>query len=300
MAKKRTNEAITPSHKKAKNSDWIDWRNCQAKKRLLEDLKAGRLPLENDKLSVEDAWLRYKKEEGFESVVFSQFKARLKDHRSQVKNKQDGVQKPKDPAKKDWIDWRSKDAAAPKATIIEDLVQGILPLEDSEMSAEEAWTHYENAEGFEDVVFSQFKDRLKAHWKQVKTTLARSRYEEECLEHDRKLFPRKEVDENGIPIFDLHPAKELLAEDVSNNKHEGITPDELRLTRVEYKKFPEKIFRPRVYQAIRKKRFINYLNYAREVKNKLLRCEPRIEDKEKIEEIRKELFVLRRKKQKLA
>ena len=299
MTNKRPSDAITPAvTTKKKNSDWIDWRNCNAKKRLLEDLNAGKLPLENSELTVEDAWDMYKKEEGFEKVVFSQFKARLTDHRKQVKNKK-ATEKPKDPKKKDWIDWRSKEAAKPKAVIIEDLVQGIVPVEDSEMTAEEAWTHYQNEEGFENIVFSQFKECLAAHRKQVKATIARSRYEEECLRHDRKLFPRKDKNEDGIPFFDLHPAKKLLEEDIRNNKHKTMQPEELRQTRDEYKVFPKNKFRPRVYQAIRKKRFINYLNYACEVKNKLLRCKPRIGDKEKIESIRKELFVLRRKKQRL-
>ena len=256
------------------------------------------MPLENSELTVEDAWVRYEKEEGFENVVFSQFKERLKDHRKQMKD-QKGGKKPKDPKTKDWIDWRSKEAATAKNAIIEDLVQGIVPLENSEMSAEEAWTHYQNEEGFENIVFSQFKVRLAAHRKQVKATLLRSRYEEECLRHDRKLFPRKEVDDDGVPFFDLHPGKELLAEDVANDKHKKMTPEELRQTRDEYKVFPNSYFRPRVYQAVRKKRFINYLKYVREVQNRLLRCKPRIDDKEKIDNIRKELFVLKRKKQKV-
>jgi len=79
------------------------------------------LPLENSELTVEDAWVRYEKEEGFENVVFSQFKERLKDHRKQVKD-QKGGKKPKDPKTKDWIDWRSKEAATAKNAIIEDLV----------------------------------------------------------------------------------------------------------------------------------------------------------------------------------
>jgi len=78
-----------------------------------------------------------------------------------------------------------------------------------------------------------------------------------------------------------------------------MTPEELRQTRDEYKVFPNSYFRPRVYQAVRKKRFINYLKYVREVQKRLLRCKPRIDDKEKIDNIRKELFVLKRKKQKV-
>lgn len=165
------------SDRKKKNPDFIEWRGSAAKERLLKDLKDGQLPLENTELSVEDAWVHYEKEAGFENVVFKQFKQRLADHRKQVKKmKEEGkLEKEKDPKKKGWIDWRSKEADKPKAAIIEDLVQGILALDDSEMTAEEAWTHYKDEEGFENVVFSQFKERLAAHRKQVKKTIARSR-----------------------------------------------------------------------------------------------------------------------------
>ena len=51
----------------------------------------------------------------------------------------------------------TKDAAKAKNRIIEDLVQGIIPINESEMTAEDAWVHYANEEGFEKIVFSQFK-----------------------------------------------------------------------------------------------------------------------------------------------
>lgn len=217
------------------------------------------MPIDKAELSPEDAWAIYQKEEGFESDVYSQFKLRLKDHRNQAKN-QKLDEKPKDPKKEGWINWKSKEVAKARAAIIEDLVQGILPVKESKMSAEEAWTHYASEEGFENIVFSQFENRLKAHRKQVKATIAKSRYEEECLRHDRNLFPRKEVDDDGDPFFDLHPAKQLLEEDIiTNNKHKKMKPEELRQSRDEYKVFPKEKFRPRVYQAIRRQRFLNYL-----------------------------------------
>lgn len=293
---KRPSESITPTHDKSKNECWIDWRKSAARARILKDLQEGKLTLEASELTPEQAWAHYSNEDGFQNVVFSQFKARLEGHRGQVKKKK--MEKPKDPRKKGYIDWRSAEAAKAKNTIIEDLVQGILPMGDSEVPDEDVWTHYKNEEGFENIVFRQFKERLAAHRKQVQATLGRSLEEEEWLNHDRMIFPREEVNDDNIPYFDLHPAKELLKEDVERALHEKMTPEELRNSRDEYKVFPNSYFRPRIYQAVRKARFINYLVYAREVKNKLLRCKPRIDDKEKIESIRKELFAVRRKKQK--
>ncbi|CAJ1945443.1 unnamed protein product [Cylindrotheca closterium] len=281
---------------KSKQEGWIDWRTSSARAKLLEDLHNGTLPLEATELTAKNAWVFYQNKEGFENVVFAQFKARLADHRKQVKDKKAGVTGNK---KKGWIDWRSNAALKAKNTITEDLVQGILPLEENVIPVEDLWTHYENEAGFEKVCFDQFKERLEAHREQVKTTLARSRYEEECLRHDRILFPREEVDDNGIPFFDLHPAKKLLEDDVAANKHASMKPEQLRQTREEYKVFPNSYFRPRIYQAVRKLKFINYLNYAREVKDKMLRSKQKINNEEEIDDIRKELFAVRRKKQKV-
>lgn len=65
--------------------DWIDWRKSDARQVLLDDLASGRLPLDNDVVTAEEAWEEmYFPLPEFSDVVFSQFKARLKDHRKQV------------------------------------------------------------------------------------------------------------------------------------------------------------------------------------------------------------------------
>jgi hypothetical protein len=38
---------------------WIDWVNCPAKHMLLNDLKRGRLPRDEHKMSTEKAWSFY-------------------------------------------------------------------------------------------------------------------------------------------------------------------------------------------------------------------------------------------------
>ena len=68
-----------------KNPDWIDWRKSEARNIVLDDLRSGRLPLEESELTADEAWdLQYVHMPEFVTVVFSQFKARLKDHRKQV------------------------------------------------------------------------------------------------------------------------------------------------------------------------------------------------------------------------
>lgn len=65
--------------------DWIDWRKSAARQVILDDLADGRLPIDADVVTAEEAWEEmYFILPEFQNVVFSQFKARLKDHRKQV------------------------------------------------------------------------------------------------------------------------------------------------------------------------------------------------------------------------
>ena len=61
--------------------------------------------------------------------------------------------------------------------------------------------------------------------------------------HDRTIFPRRERDEeDGILIFDLHPAKLLLRDDVLANKHKEMKPVQLQRSRPEYMHFDKDYF----------------------------------------------------------
>ncbi len=88
-----------------------------------------------------------------------------------------------------------------------------------------------------------------------------------------RIFPRSCTDHHGKLVFDLHPAKEILRDDVSQKKHVGLTPFALWKTRDEYQEFDQEIFRRRIYQTIRHEKFINYLNQKRK-EGKLMRCKP--------------------------
>jgi hypothetical protein len=64
-----------------------------------------------------------------------------------------------------WIKLRS---SAARAVIIEDLKRGGFLFGKDEMSATEAFAHYSTLPEFSNVVFSQFKERLKTHREQAK------------------------------------------------------------------------------------------------------------------------------------
>ena len=84
------------------------------------------------------------------------------------------------------------------------------------MPTEEAWGFYSLLPEFvaEEVVFSQFKSRLRDHRKQVKARRYQSERERQALEHDRQLYPRQKHNDRGEPVFDLSEAKKFLREDV--------------------------------------------------------------------------------------
>jgi hypothetical protein len=202
---------------------------------------------------------------------------------------------PKRKTNEDNIIWRNSEA---RCILIEDLVRGILPLERSQMTEAEAFEIYQGMVGFADVRFPQFRARLKDHRAQVKKSSQRSKYEEECLKHDRLIFPRKLLDENGTPVFDLHPAKLLLREDVAEGKHLLMTPLQLWKSRPdEYMLFQEPFFRNKMYQAVRRQKFVNYLQIKREEK-KLSVCRPPVNDPEEAENLLKSRQSMSSKKNK--
>ena len=87
---------------KAKNPDFIDWRNSQAKVIVLKDLETGVVPLEEDKASAEEVWnTYYVNQPEFITVGFEQFKLRFKDHRKQIQKKQGHQRQQMDILKRD-------------------------------------------------------------------------------------------------------------------------------------------------------------------------------------------------------
>ena len=159
-----------------------------------------------------------------------------------------------------WIKWKPSEA---RKVLFKDLQSGTLAVDQADVSAEVAWDFYRHEPAFVTVVYSQFKDQLRDHRKQVGEDMTRAAQESEALVHDRLLFPRQMENHRGEPVFDLSPAKLLLRADVEEGRHLQMTPSELKLSRVEYAPFDARKFKHRIYQEVRRKKFINYLNQRR-------------------------------------
>lgn len=173
---------------------------------------------------------------------------------------------PRQPKNPKFINWRGSEV---RKLILSDLEDGRLPIKESEMSAEDAWEIYKaaNLPEFEGVCFDQFRDRLKDHRDQVRKKNEQSVWEVSALMHDLTLHPRNEThDRRGKPIFDRSPAKDLLRQDIKEGVYPSLTPMELWSSRPEYREFELSVFRGRIYQEIRRTKFLNWCQLKREKK----------------------------------
>ena len=155
-----------------------------------------------------------------------------------------------------WIKWRNSKA---RALLLKDIRSGVLSLDANETTAQQAWEVYKHSPAFlaEGVVFSQFKERLRDHRKQMGKKAYISQKQLEALIHDRKLYPRAPHNHKGEPVFDASNAKPLLRTDVADKKYKTMTPSQLQKSRPEYHMFDSVKFKERIYQEVRRQKFIH-------------------------------------------
>jgi hypothetical protein len=83
--------------------------------------------------------------------------------------------------------------------------------------------------------------------------------EEILHETGKQMHTRKGHNNHGVLVFDLHPAKLLLREDVESGEYERMTPSDFQATRPEYMLFKPKKIEERIYQEVRRKKYLYYL-----------------------------------------
>jgi hypothetical protein len=87
--------------------------------------------------------------------------------------------------------------------------------------------------------------------------------EEILYERDKLMHPRQDRNNRGELVFDLHPAKLLLREDVESGEHERMTPSDFQATRPEYMLLKPNKFKERIYQEVKRKKYLYYLGLKR-------------------------------------
>ena len=144
--------------------------------------------------------------------------------------------------------------------LVADLEAGILPPSSATMPPKEVWdTVYAMLPKFSGMEYTKFCNRLCALWNAYSASHRLAARDAAALQHDCKLHPRKLVNARGEPVFDLSPAKLLLQQDVKNKKHVSMTLAALCQSRNEYLVFDCCIFSGRVWQEIRRQKFVHYL-----------------------------------------
>jgi hypothetical protein len=234
---------------KSNKEGWIDWRTSAAREVIRNDLQPGGILHGRDNLPAKDVWELYRETPQFANVKYSQFRDRLSGHRKQYI-----AQQTKEPKKLKWI------GSAAREIILADLrpPHGVLFGKD-DVPLDQLWHFYEKQPGFELVKFEQFRDRLRDHRKQMTANYLLSSREEEILDVDRALHPRQSVNHRGELVFDMLPAQDFLRDDIEHGRHIDKTPSQIQASCPEYRVFKSHIFKFKVYQTIRRRKFLNYL-----------------------------------------
>ena len=165
-----------------------------------------------------------------------------------------------------WIDWRNH---AAREIFLEDLEPGgwLYGLDEDAKVVYD--TYKSRQKEFSDVPFDQFEVRYQDALKQAAKRRARAAEEEQFLKHDRLLHPRQTHNHRGEPVFDMDiEAKEQLRYDIKIKLHKRMSPMEIWELREVYTKYKLDKFRPRIYQEIRRIKFLNWLEKKRTEKRK--------------------------------
>ncbi len=157
--------------------------------------------------------------------------------------------------------------------------------EDPNLAAIFALYNHKRPEIFNEIDFSQFKARMEDYTTKNKERRDRSMMESAWMLNDRQLHPRQLKNHRGELVFDLHPAKLLLREDIKAGAHVGIVPSEFQGTRDEYEEFDRDIFRQRIYQEERYQKYWNWLDDKRTEKQ---RAHKEQQEKTKVKEAKKQ------------
>lgn len=157
--------------------------------------------------------------------------------------------------------WEDSEA---KRILLTELDDGILGPSEKIVLPRIAWVDFKDMPAFKWVTYSQFSRALRVYRKDTSDGKKRAMLEQNALDRDRILHPRKTRDCRGNLVFDLSEAKDLLREDVKNGLHLRMKPSALRNSRPEYQRcFGPVVFKERIYQEVRRTKFLNWLEDKR-------------------------------------
>jgi hypothetical protein len=152
-----------------------------------------------------------------------------------------------------------------RGILLEDLEPNGLLEDHQDRPAEALWRYYKTLPEFAGVPFAQFKKQLDLYIQKAGYWKEMAKRDAKALRHDRAIHVRRPKNQRGELVFDMHVAKDLLQRDVKNGKHLTMEPSVLRRTRPAYMEFSQTVFRHRIYQEVRRNKFLYYLDLQRAI-----------------------------------
>lgn len=236
------------------NNQEPTWRDSSAKAYLQGLIKSNQIPGDMQPKAVYAAFCEGREE--FRAFGNKNFSSRL---RSLRKAKEVGGTA----GSKKEVKWRDSPA---KAYLEGLLKKGKVP---AEMGAHEVYQtfckHHMEFELFEDQ--QSFSRRLKSLRDAVSKKNGQAERDAQALNHDRMIYGRPHQDGHGLPYWPDCDAKDLLEEDIEDNKHNTMTKAKLWKSRPEYHEcFPFDVFVGHVHSEVRSAKFHAYLEDKAEKK----------------------------------
>jgi len=243
----------------------MNWNKSHpARKLLYDEIKAGRIPLNEDDMGPAEVYYTYHETLEFQEdgMAYGKvFARRLSDLRKQIKRETE----PKGP------EWNEEHPA--RILILNELKDGRIPLSTKKMGPAEVYCNYAGTfefkiEGME--YGDTFIRRLRSLRQQVKRDKGRARSDMKALMIAMKNHPAPSLNHRGEPQWNGSAAQRLLKEDIAAGKHlaVGFKPSKLRLdvNRPEYRAFSVDTFRWKVQQEVRTKKYLYTLKYRSDEK----------------------------------
>jgi len=150
-----------------------------------------------------------------------------------------------------------------------DIIAGIIPLDENEMDAAAVYQHYSTDPNF---LLSDFHDkklfppRLKRLREKIQGKDSGRERDAKALASDRMLFPKPMTDFRGNSRWADSEAKKLLQKDIDNNLQLTKTKEQLWKSKPQYQELDLDIFRGRVYQELKSRKFQSYVKHKRSKK----------------------------------
>ena len=139
-------------------------------------------------------------------------------------------------------------------------------IEDS-MSAEEIFDQYceDHPQHFQVVGFRLFSARLKRLQKKEVEKENFCHRDAAALAHDRLIYPMREYNSDGEPIWRRQSTiRQLLVQDLADNNHKEMSPEELWSSREEYQKNDKTTFRNHIYSTLKSAKFLKWCEEQRQ------------------------------------